>query len=112
MSGSSTPVTYAGSRGQVGNRILHCGDAGASGGLREQVSGLNVADPGRAMGVKLDIIDPPKPLAFNVSGNKDSFCASDRMTDNDNAVVTVFVILLIILRCLDGLGSLCRSWGR
>ena len=92
-SGSNTPATYASSRGQVGDRILHCGDAGASGGLREQFVGLNVGDPGRAMRVKLDTIDPPRPSVSDVSRKKDSFCASDGMTDNDYAVVAVFVIL-------------------
>lgn len=65
------------SHGQAGDGILHCGDTVAFGRLlREVFDSLNVADPGRAIAVNLDIIYPPRPLIPNLSRSKDSFCAS------------------------------------
>ena len=78
-------------RWQTWNRILHCGDAVAFGGLsREEFDSVRVADPGGAIAVEFDVIGKPFPLVSDDSRSEDGFCASKRVAGEGDAVVGVF----------------------
>ena len=72
------------------DRILHCGNAVAFGGLlREKFNSVCVADPGGAIAVEFDVIGPPFSLVSDDSRSDGGFCASKRMTNDGDLVVGV-----------------------